>query len=31
MSNWNTKPSLDDARFTFVPPEDASLIGFMPL
>ena len=31
MSNWNTKPSLDDARFTFVPPDDASLIGFMPL
>jgi hypothetical protein len=31
MSNWNTKPSLDDVRFTFVPPEDASLIGFMPL
>jgi hypothetical protein len=31
MSNWNTKPSLDDARFTFVPPEDASLIDFMPL
>ena len=31
MSNWNTKPSLDDARFTFVPPEDANLIGFMPL
>ena len=31
MSNWNTKPSLDDARFTFVPPEDASLINFMPL
>ena len=31
MSNWNTKPSLDDARFTFVPPEDASLIGFIPL
>ena len=31
MSNWNMKSSLDDARFTFVPPEDASLIGFMPL
>jgi len=31
MSDWNTKPSPDDARFTFVPPKDAKLIGFMPL
>jgi hypothetical protein len=31
MSDWNTNPSLDDARFTFVPPKDAKSIGFMPL
>ena len=31
MSNWNTNPSVDDGRFTFVPPDDAKLIDFMPL
>jgi len=31
MSNWNTNPSVDDARFTFVPPKDAKSIDFMPL
>jgi hypothetical protein len=31
MSNWNTKPSVDDARFNFVSPKDDRRISFMPL
>ena len=31
MSNWNTKPSVTDKQFAFVPPKDAQLIEFMPL
>ena len=30
MSNWDTNPSVDDDRFTFVPPKEAKLISFMP-
>jgi len=30
MSDWNVKPSVKDAQFTFVPPEEAKSISFMP-
>jgi hypothetical protein len=30
MSDWEVKPSLDNARFTFVPPKGARSISFMP-
>ena len=31
MSNWNVAPAVDDARFTFVPPQGVKKITFMPL
>ena len=31
MSDWNVAPQVDDARFTFVPPQGAKQIEFMPL
>jgi hypothetical protein len=31
MSNWNTAPAEADSRFTFVPPQEAKRIAFMPL
>ena len=31
MSDWNVAPAVPDARFTFVPPEGAKPITFMPL
>jgi len=31
MSDWNVSPSAADSRFTFVPPEGAESISFMPL
>jgi hypothetical protein len=31
MSDWNVAPDLDDARFTFDPPQGANKIEFMPL
>ena len=31
MSNWNVAPAVDDARFTFVPPQGVKTITFMPL
>ena len=31
MSDWNTAPAAGDARFTFVPPQGARPITFMPL
>jgi hypothetical protein len=30
MSDWDTNSSVDDDRFTFVPPKEAKLISFMP-
>jgi hypothetical protein len=30
FSDWNMTPAVDDARFRFVPPRDASAIPFMP-
>lgn len=30
MSAWDTAPSVVDDRFSFVPPKEAKLIGFMP-
>ncbi len=30
MSDWNVAPSVDDAQFTFVPPQGAKQISFMP-
>lgn len=29
--NWNEAPSVADSRFTFVPPQGAKRIAFMPL
>jgi hypothetical protein len=31
MSNWNVAPAVADSRFTFVPPQEAKRIAFMPL
>jgi len=31
MSDWNTAPAVDDARFSFEPPEGVKPINFMPL
>ena len=31
MSDWNVAPAVDDARFTFVPPQGVKRITFMPL
>ena len=31
MSDWNVKPSVDDAFFNFVPPKGVKQITFMPL
>jgi hypothetical protein len=31
LSDWNTAPEVDDARFTFQPPEGSQSISFMPL
>jgi hypothetical protein len=31
LSDWNTAPAVPDARFTFVPPQGAKQIGFLPL
>jgi len=31
MSDWNVAPAVADARFTFVPPQGAKRITFMPL
>ena len=31
MSDWNVAPAVDNSRFTFVPPEGARQIDFMPL
>ena len=31
MSDWNVAPALADGRFTFVPPQGAKPINFMPL
>jgi hypothetical protein len=31
MSDWNVAPAVADARFTFVPPQGAKPIAFMPL
>jgi hypothetical protein len=31
MSKWNVAPAVDDARFSFVPPQGAKKISFMPL
>jgi hypothetical protein len=31
MSDWNVAPAVDDARFTFVPPQEVKRITFMPL
>ncbi len=31
MSDWNVAPAVDDARFTFVPPQGLKAITFMPL
>jgi len=31
MSDWNVAPAAGDARFTFVPPQEAKAITFMPL
>jgi hypothetical protein len=31
MSDWNTAPGAADAWFTFVPPQGAKAISFMPL
>ncbi len=31
MSDWNVAPAVTDARFTFVPPQGAKRISFMPL
>jgi hypothetical protein len=30
MSDWDTTPAVDKARFTFVPPKEAKTISFMP-
>ena len=30
MSDWNAAPTVADAQFTFVPPQGAKLIAFMP-
>jgi len=30
MSDWNIAPTVDDARFTFVPPQGTKQISFMP-
>ena len=30
MSAWNVEPTVEDAQFTFVPPEGAQSINFMP-
>lgn len=31
MSDWNVAPQVSDKRFTFVPPDGAQAISFMPL
>jgi len=31
MSNWNVAPAVDDARFSFVPPQGVKKISFMPV
>ena len=31
MSNWNVAPAVAASRFTFVPPQEAKRISFMPL
>ena len=31
MSDWNVAPAVADARFTFMPPQGAKKITFMPL
>jgi len=31
MSDWNVAPAAADARFSFVPPQEAKRITFMPL
>jgi hypothetical protein len=31
FSDWNTAPAADDAQFSFVPPEGAQAISFMPI
>ena len=31
MSDWNVAPAVDDARFSFEPPQGAKPINFMPL
>ncbi|MBW2428608.1 MAG: DUF2092 domain-containing protein, partial [Deltaproteobacteria bacterium] len=31
MSDWNTAPAVDDARFRFEPPQGVKPINFMPL
>jgi hypothetical protein len=31
MSNWNTAPTAQDARFAFVPPQGAKAIPFMSI
>ena len=31
ISDWNVAPAVDDARFTFVPPQGVKRITFMPL
>ena len=31
MSQWNVSPSVPDSKFTFVPPQNAEAISFMPL
>jgi hypothetical protein len=31
LSDWNTAPAVPDARFTFVPPQGAKQISFLPI
>jgi len=31
MSKWNVAPAVDDARFSFVPPQGVKKISFMPV
>ena len=31
ITEWNVNPDLDDARFSFVVPDDASQIDFRPV
>lgn len=31
INDWNAAPAVDDSQFTFVPPEGATKISFLPL